>query len=394
MPLPELIADSPVPGDVAPLTTLSGNGGSISNSALSMKVATGVSGITAGLAYPGQAHVVVDGEEMIVSGPTMSGTTWTILQRGVNGAAASHNDGAQVYHYLSVGALLNLLAQDPALQNGVVLASDLAMTGISISGAGALSFTPAATSTMPSFVQATSGLLVPVGYAGGAQTLTPGTLPTSGNQMVIGVEIDTTGAIFLVSGASTATVLSTGVLIASHTPATTAGRMRVADIAIKNTSGTYALSNGGASSQGVNWIDRRPWCRGAGSQVVSTTTQSTTSNVQALIDATHLSIRMECTGVPVRVRLFVDELSTPAGGSNMTYWLDGAQQDNHLTPVSTTNVSFEGVTVNTAVAAGSHLFQAGWASLTNGQTTTFTGGAGVWISVEEITRQNANNGIA
>src|SRR5260221_14135040 len=75
-----------------PQTTLSGNGGSISSGATSMKVLSA-------LAFPSQPtanyRVLVDSEIIQVYGGQGT-TTWTIL-RGLEGtSAASHNDGATV----------------------------------------------------------------------------------------------------------------------------------------------------------------------------------------------------------------------------------------------------------------------------------------------------------
>src|SRR5712664_3679115 len=82
-------------------TTLSGNGGSITAGATSMKVASA-------LAFPSQStayyRVLVDNEVIQISGG--QGTlTWTII-RGLEGtAAATHNDGASVTHDISAWEL-------------------------------------------------------------------------------------------------------------------------------------------------------------------------------------------------------------------------------------------------------------------------------------------------
>lgn len=75
-------------------TTLSGNGGSITSGALSMKVAS-----SSGFPAPNGTSiapylVLVDSEKILVT--AISGTTWTIVRAQAGTSAASHNDGATV----------------------------------------------------------------------------------------------------------------------------------------------------------------------------------------------------------------------------------------------------------------------------------------------------------
>lgn len=76
-------------------TTLSGNGGSISDSALSMKVAAAT-----GFAVPSSSQapylVLVDSEKILVTAFNVGTLTMTIVRAQAGTSAASHNDGATV----------------------------------------------------------------------------------------------------------------------------------------------------------------------------------------------------------------------------------------------------------------------------------------------------------
>jgi hypothetical protein len=286
------------------------------------------------------------------------------------------------------------------LQAGCVAATDLAMSSISLnSGTGALTFTLASAS--PVWVLS-SGVLVPVTYTGTSYTLTP-SLPASTKYAVIGVEIDTTGTITLVKGSDTATQLNTGSLIASNTPGTSSGKMRVADFAYWNNAGTINFGDHTTTpSQGVNWIDRRPWTRGARYRYDRGTggDYTTTSGSLVAIDSTNLVARVECAGVPLRVGVVNATFANNIGSFNaeVALYVDGAQ----LT--SNTDVQFlcpggdvcPAAMIEFTPAAGSHLVTLYWA--TAGGTLKLFGGTGggptFSFLVEEVVRQSASNGSA
>lgn len=252
MSLPQLVANSSTPGTRQALTVLSGNSGSITNVATTMNTLAAAPAV---LQAPGQFDVVIDSEVIRVTAGA-SGTSWTIV-RGVDGStAASHNDGASIYPYLTAGALLNMLAEavGSIMQPGVVGRTDLLLSSISCSAGGALTFTPAATGTYPAWLNNAAGLITRVGYGGSAKTITPGTLPVSGDSCIFGVEIDTTGAITLVKGTNAVGNLAIGSLTS---PAVTTGAMRIGDISVFNNSGTYQLSSTTTPTQNTNWTDRR-----------------------------------------------------------------------------------------------------------------------------------------
>lgn len=104
MALPELFANSPTPGALAPITTLSG-----AVAATATTLPTSGPAPTA-LQGSGQFRIVVDSEIMLVTAGAAT-TSWTV-QRGVEGSAAvAHSAGAGAYHYLTAGALKAQFAQ-------------------------------------------------------------------------------------------------------------------------------------------------------------------------------------------------------------------------------------------------------------------------------------------
>lgn len=108
----EVFLNSPTAGIVAPIATLSGNGGSVSASATSWLIAAALP--TAAQAAGGQFHALIGVvgspmEEVVI--PCQSGTTLTGITRGAEGStAASHADGVGIYPILTPGALGNALS--------------------------------------------------------------------------------------------------------------------------------------------------------------------------------------------------------------------------------------------------------------------------------------------
>ena len=108
MGLPERIANTPTPGSASSITTLSGNGGSITAAATSMKVAAAA---PASLQGTGQARFLIGGvqspyELVTVDTSTTSTTTWTIISRGVESTSGvPHMDGEPVYHVWTASGL-------------------------------------------------------------------------------------------------------------------------------------------------------------------------------------------------------------------------------------------------------------------------------------------------
>lgn len=345
-------------------------------------------------------------EVVYLTAYTAAATTGTISrgQEGTTGVV--HSNGVAWAVAPSV-----LDAYQPTdLQNGVIGSADLAASSISINtSTGALTVTLAAAE--PCWVADANGLLVPVYFPSTGSTITP-SLPASTKYAVIGVEIDTHGTVTLVKGADTATQLNTALLIAANTPATSSGKVRVADFAVWNNAGTYNFSDHTTTAtKGTNWIDRRPWARGAkfyywNGNATYTTSASTYQN----IDATNMQARLECSGVPVRCQLF-GIIGSSAGQVNIatamnvdgTIAVGSASNSQNNSMASSINGNAGSLYQSGAVydwettpAAGSHLFTAMWNALVHSAAAIFGVGApyGAGMRVEEVLRPSAVNGVA
>lgn len=287
------------------------------------------------------------------------------------------------------------------LQAGVVGGGDFACSSISLSGSN-LSLTVAAGL---GWVPRASGVLVRVTSI--LQSFSPpiGSLPASGQYAVYGLEIDTTVGqaspnFSIVKGVDTATALTTASLIAANSPATSSGKLRIADFAILNSAGTAKFSNNTFSgTQGTNWIDRRPWARGAFYKIVPTSSPSTTSSSSTpLTPASDWSARLECSGAPMLIEF---------GGSGFTHTTSGGILSLSLLVdgVGATGVGCRlagggpdinnslyegaiGLVVPYTPSAGSHLFA--WTFATNTGTVALPSCS--W-SIREDIRQNSNNGL-
>jgi hypothetical protein len=100
-------------------TILSGNGGSISNSATSIKVASSTN-------FPATPFAAII-EAEIVYVTNVSGTTWTVTRGQESTTAVTHNDGAIVRQILTLAAwnaVVQLQSGTPTAQTGEVLISN------------------------------------------------------------------------------------------------------------------------------------------------------------------------------------------------------------------------------------------------------------------------------
>ncbi len=112
MALPELVCNSPTPGQVVALGTLSAafTSATVPAAGATFTVsAAPPAALVCPSATIGQFRVVIDSEIVIVN--YFSGT-WTVITRGAEGStAAAHSIGASVMHDLTAGALTSLVAE-------------------------------------------------------------------------------------------------------------------------------------------------------------------------------------------------------------------------------------------------------------------------------------------
>jgi hypothetical protein len=285
----------------------------------------------------------------------------------------------------------NALPYGPSYQQGVINATDLQLSALSITtGSGQLAFTVGSASQL--IGKDASGLLVPMSHASQAYAITPSTLPASTNSIVCGVEIDLNNQVYLAVGASVSGQLSTGIAIATNSPSVTPGRTRIADIGVYNNAGTYEFSNNSSTAtQGTNWIDRRSWARGARWAQANGVTGSPTvaSGSWTTIDTSTMQCRVECSGAPLTFKVTVQE-----GSTNQILFrvlIDGSTTVQCGQESGNSTVwGVQGYGEYDSIAPGSHLFTA---QAYGGGSIALTNGAGIFV-VEEMVRQNANNGTA
>jgi hypothetical protein len=117
MTLPELIANSPVPGTVTALTTLK----------VELKVGAkeleAEAAAPSGLHAEGQFRIVLGNELLLVEGPSAATTKWKILERAAEGSTeAAHAAGTSIYHVLTAAALKSVLvANSPVVNKSPVI---------------------------------------------------------------------------------------------------------------------------------------------------------------------------------------------------------------------------------------------------------------------------------
>lgn len=229
-----------------------------------------------------------------------------------------------------------------------------------------------------------SGALVrcfvgPTVYTG----LKPPVLPLASGYRIVGVELTASGAeavVSLVSGAEKSTLAKA---IEEATPATTSGKTRIMDIGIKNNAGTY---------EDVQHRDRRPWALGARAVAAPVGELSTASTGTTPIDTTHLALRVECSGRPVRVVLRTSLTNTITGTeAGIGFREDGADISGEIYSDYSKIPESVIAEVETTPPAGSHLFLPTWLTTAGTLAMPFVGG-GTQFLVEEV-RPAANNGV-
>lgn len=325
------------------------------------------------------------GNAEIVRVTAISGDTFTIVRQQESTSARSIGVGDQMFAAFTRKAATDIESA-LTLQNGVVNAADAALSSLTVnSGSGLITVTLAAAN--PVWVNSTASLLIAVAFAGGAVPLTPGALPATGKFRGYGIEIDTAGALSLNAGTDQTTA---ALALTNINTVAAAGKLRVLDVVVQNTAGSY--SNAGTR-------DRRPWARGGYNVLNKNATATQNSVTAAAVDATNLTIRMECTGVPVRLR-FNGYVNTP--GSVEATHIDGRVDATTMgnahacvyNPGAVGAAEFDApftLIADATPTAGSRLFQPYWWI---GGSGTITLQAGCQFSVEEMLRQNANNGTS
>ena len=345
---------------------------------------------------------------------TAGATTGTIVRGQEGSTGISHSSGVSWANNATAFDFVNPLSNGIAYQNGIIASTDLALSSISLNtSTGAITATVAA--AIQAIIKDTNGLLIPVTITAGSRVFTPGSLPASTTKYAVyGIEIDTNGSFFIVKGTDSATQLNTGILIAANSPAITSGRLRIADFAIRNVSGTINFSDATTTaSQGVNWIDRRPWARGFYyvMPIMTTIIGPAGSNTYQEVSSA-LRTRFEATGNPFRVGFkgltvayqsngnFIEWgvlLDTfTGGGTTLTVFGGGGSgfsPNIHNGPGSTANQG-DSWTMVTQPTAGSHIITPEYQCATTNNLAFEGVGSGyapVW-EVEEVIRPSANNG--
>jgi hypothetical protein len=172
------------------------------------------------------------------------------------------------------------------------------------------------------------------------------------------------------------------------------GSIRLADVLMPAASTTMTTAN---------IRDRRAWARGAFSRInrnanaAAGNDYTTTSTSSVAIDATNLSMRIECSGVPLRVKLNTSiqnataatvnylqvavDGTPPDGGTDGFIWVEPTI--NYPTPL---NLEWTFIP-----AVGSHLIVPTW-KVGSGTALLFARSTFPLVfTVEELVRQNANN---
>lgn len=303
---------------------------------------------------------------------------------------------------LSSKALKSVLdpvnAQDGATKNYVDIVSpapDLLQAGVVQSGDCALTINTTTQVTIAAgvavWVRNASGLLVrtqPVSTVLGSIPVA-----SASNFRLDQVVVDSAGVVTRLAGTQ-----GTTVTLANRTgfAAIPAGSQLLHDLLVSST-GVVA----------ANVRDRRSWAGGAYSRIKRTANAAgandytTALTAAGNIDATNLSMRVECSGVPLRMILRGRLNNAATSHNRFVPIMDGAAVDGMAATDSPFDyMSAAGSTTDQTVhavyeftpAAGSHLFT--WQYFVGAGTMTLYARAGLplFMIVEEVVSQNANNG--
>lgn len=223
----------------------------------------------------------------------------------------------------------------------------------------------------------------------------PSSLPAPSGYRGLGFELTASGATALLSVVVGPEDTTSAKALAAL-PAPTAGKVRINDQTIFNKAGTYEWGSG--------LRDRRRWARGGSSLVKRTSGNITLGAGAAALDATGLALRMECSGVPLRLSLFGGITTFNGKVAEVGFRQDGAAVDG----TADSAISLLGENESSALvmflplqvsyvftpAAGSHLFQPTGKCTEAGQAVVASSaGRPLIFKVDEL-RASANNGTS
>lgn len=167
-----------------------------------------------------------------------------------------------------------------------------------------------------------------------------------------------------------------------------ANALRLADVHVPATDTTIA---------NAQIRDRRKWAKGAFRVIErSSGNYNTTSASLAAVDATNLSPRIECSGVPMRIALLADVMHSAVNGRVLVeVFVDGAQvglqrtSGGRAATYGTTGV----LDTEYTPSAGSHVFQPRFALAEAGTATLVAAASSkLYYVLQEIVCPNADNG--
>lgn len=275
------------------------------------------------------------------------------------------------------------------LQAGGVLSGDLVPTVTAVNADGSITVHM---NGGQAWMQDANGVLIRVDVParGPGITLAPSALPASGSTQVYALALNSSSAFLGQYG------LVAGVSYAGNTAPTAAqwntvstdwDQLVTGAVAIYNNAGVYQAA-GGALAQGLNWINRVPQARGQYSYA-STTTSRVASTALATIPG--LTMRLECSGVPIIIRGKINAWNNTAGqGLQGAVRMDGnpiGLAEFAEAPSSGYNLSVD-PEAKLVPSRGTHVFDVQFANYTSGNVTLTSAS----LYAEEQIRTSSNNG--
>lgn len=192
-------------------------------------------------------------------------------------------------------------------------------------------------------------------------------------------------------------VAASGAALGGTLPALPTSSLLIAEVLVP------ANATSGTAIPSANIRDRRPWARGAFNRVLRSSNAGggddyvTASATMALIDATNLQPRIECSGNPLRVTLTgrVVPDGVPSFTASLAVRLDGSPVDGTGTNEGNFGSFAEGAAPTAfswvfVPSAGSHRIGVAWAVSAQGRLYARST-IPLQLVVEELVRQNATN---